>query len=755
MDINEFKRVLTTFADEPADVDIRAGRVVAQVRDDVVEAEIKYSASDDRHLRVSENGQEYSARVWIINRVARIPQLADRILNLTNVNSGGSQFVTPSGRLSADLASEDNKDTEVPDVVAMVGKMASMPVPGATSVLYLTSDAGEGKTTVLNRAAMLQARQYKDRKVSSLIVPIPLGGRSFLTFDDAVIAALVNKLRFNYLYFDSFVELVRLGVVIPAFDGYEEMLVEGSKGEAVSALGNLVQRLDSSGSVLIAARKAFFEYLSFRTQARLLDAIGDRSVAFSRLALSRWSKKQFCEYGSLRGVSDVDSIYETVASRLSETHPLLTRAVLVRRLFDVLDGVDRGELLSLLGRNPQDYFYTFVDAIIKREATEKWLLKVSGELGEPLLTSAEHHLLLSSIAVEMWLSSSNSLRFDVLDLVVDIFCDVGKKNGMVTRQIKERIKQHSLLSSDTSRGQGLGFDHEDFYNFFLGEGLGSILARKSTVETQNFLAMALISQVTVEQAVQYLIRNGVVIASVIECLVSVNNSESGYSTCKENCGALVVRLLECMGGATEGLSLTRFYFPNGVLSGRSLRRVSFFECHFQPTGLNGVFENIEFEACEFERIEVDSGIELHGIRLGDNCVVDSLVIQPGDEHIYDPSVIESKLSSLGLGKREQRLITFAPGDERMKVIERFLRIFLRSTQADEEIIKLRLGKVFAPIFFDSLLPPLIAAAVLEEVPWRGQGVQRRFKLNRPMADIGDAFERSGGDFDRFLKLVEN
>jgi hypothetical protein len=753
MNISEFKRVLTTFADEPADVDIRAGRVVAQVRDDVVEAEIKYSASEDRHLRVLENGQEYSARTWIINRVARIPQLADRVLSVAGANSGGAQFVTPSGRLSADLASEDNKDTEVSDVVAVVGQMASAPIPGATSVLYLTSDAGEGKTTVLNRAAMLQARQYKERTASSLIVPIPLGGRSFLTFDDAVIAALVNKLRFNYLYFDSFIELVRMGVIVPAFDGYEEMLVEGSKGEAVSALGNLVQRLDSSGTVLIAARKAFFEYLSFRTQARLLDAIGDRSVAFSRLALSRWSRKQFCDYGSLRGVSDAGAIYETVASRLSETHPLLTRAVLVRRLFDVLDGVDRGELLGLLGRNPQDYFYTFVDAIIKREATEKWLLKVSGDVGEPLLTSSEHHLLLSSIAVEMWLSSSNSLRFDVIDLVVDIFCDAGKKNGMVTRQIKERIKQHSLLSSETSRGQGLGFDHEDFYNFFLGEGLGSILARKSAVETQNFLAMALISQVTVEQAVQNLIRNRVDIASVIECLVGVNKSESGYSICKENCGALVIRLMECMGDSAEGFVLTRFYFPVGVLSGKSMRNVRFSDCHFQPTGLSGIFDGVEFECCEFERIEVDSSVKIHGMRLDESCVVDSLVVQPGDEHVYDPSVINSILSKLGLGKEEQQSIAFSPGDERMKVVERFLRIFLRSTQADEEIIKLRLGKVFAPIFFDSLLPLLIGSAVLEEVPWRGQGVQRRFKLMRPMAEIGDAFERSGGDFDRFLKLV--
>lgn len=40
MDINTFRRVLTAFADEPSDVDIRLGKVVAQIRDELIDVTI-------------------------------------------------------------------------------------------------------------------------------------------------------------------------------------------------------------------------------------------------------------------------------------------------------------------------------------------------------------------------------------------------------------------------------------------------------------------------------------------------------------------------------------------------------------------------------------------------------------------------------------------------------------------------------------------------------------------------------------------
>lgn len=757
MNLTEFRRIITAFADEPSDVDIRLGKLVSQIRDEVIEVNIQFSGDEDQNLRVVENGQEYPARLWLMNRVARLPQLADRIISTFDQTATAIvklPFVAPSGRMTEELTSSGDVDVPVDDVVDVLVRQASAPLPGATSVLYLTSDAGEGKTTVINRASIIQAHRFKNKETFSLIVPIPLSGRAFLTFDDAVIACLVNKLRFNYLYFDAFMELVKLGVVVPAFDGYEEMLVEGSRGEAVSALGTLVQRLDSSGTIVVAARKAFFEYLSFRTQARLLDALGDRSAAFARLAISRWNKQQFCEYGRLRCSENPESVFETVAMRLGEDHPILTRAVLVRRLFDVLEGADTHALADLLGSSPQDYFFTFVDAIVRREASEKWLARVSGEVMEPLLQQSEHHQLLAQIALEMWQSSSTSIRYDVLDVVVEIFCEGLKKTGAVTRQVKERIKQHSLLSSETARGQGIGFDHEDFQNFYLGEGLGLILSRIAIPDIRSLLSVNIVPAATVEQAVQCCIRHGADLASILCALASINQSEIGYSFCKENCGHLTIRLLECK--KEDGVaSVSRdMYFPSNSFGGRSIKHARFERCHFQPTILvkNSAID-VDFVDCEFERLEVDSmdSTSLCGMSFI-RCHIASILTKSNEELMYDPVMIDDKLQSIGATIADGAPAVKSPGiiDDRLKLVERFLRVFLRHTHVDEDAIRVRLGKGYSSTFFDVVLPHLLSKSVLEQVPWRGQGVQMRFKLARPMSEVDAALEKAGGSFDKFL-----
>lgn len=762
MEINEFRRVLTCFADEPSDVDVRLGKVVAQVRDELIDAKIAYSATPDRYLQVTENDQTYPARMWLVNRIARLPQLADRILSSTSISptaAAHSPFVVPSGYLSADLAvaAGSDIDVHVTNAVDALLSRATDQTPGATSVLYLTSDAGEGKTTIINRAARVQAERYKSKTAMSLIVPIPLSGRAFLTFDDAVIAALVNKLRFNYFYYDAFIALVKMGVIVPAFDGYEEMLVEGSKGEAVSALGNLIQTLDSNGTVFIAARKAFFEYLSFRTQAKLLDAIGDRSASFSRLALSRWSKNQFLSYGRLRNIDSPEDVYETVASRLGADHPLLTRAVLVRRLFDVAAANEkREELAALLGSKPHDYFFTFVDAIIKREASEKWLARVSGEVMEPLLEPTYHHQLLSQIALEMWQSSTTSLRHDILDVIVDLFCESIGKSPITTRQVKERIKQHSLLSVDSGRGNALAFDHQDFHDFFLGEGLGLALSRLSKTEIQSLLSVNIVPAATVEQAVQYLIRHEFDIFPTIDAVKTINDSEGGFTFCKENCGALAMRLAECVttGGAVK---LERMFFSAGALNGRTLTSVEFVKCQFQPTEIgNSHLRMIHFRESEFERLEIKAQFPLKGC-IFTECKIDSLISGMDEDQTYEPGAVAIGLQQAGATVRNDTEGSIAASieiDDRIKTLEKFLRLFLRHTSADEDHIRVRMGKIFAPLFFDQLLPSLLAIGVLEEAPWRGQGVQRRFKLVRPMSEISAALEQSGGTYSGFEAALD-
>ena len=119
---------------------------------------------------------------------------------------------------------------------------------------------GEGKTSLINEMAKQQADKFSRNETDWLLVPIPLGGRHFLRFDDITVGALQNRYRFPFLSTAPSSPLFEWASIVPVFDGFEEMFVENSSGEALSAMGILVAALNSTGALVIAARKAYFEF---------------------------------------------------------------------------------------------------------------------------------------------------------------------------------------------------------------------------------------------------------------------------------------------------------------------------------------------------------------------------------------------------------------------------------------------------------------------------------------------------------------
>lgn len=484
MDFPTFKRVLTAFADTPASLDFGKGKLICEIRDGMIEADVR---TQDGDIVVSENGVDSMATPWIIQRVARLPILADRLLTAFNEPEN---FISPCGSLMDQLDEESAGENEaLGDATGMTLDILGKRPAGCSSVVYLTSDAGEGKTTLITHLARLQAERFKRKETDWLLVPIALGGKPFLRFDDLVVGYLGNKLRFPLFFYEGFMELVKMGVLVPAFDGFEEMFVQSASGDALSAVGQLMQKMESSGTVLIAARKAYFEYQDMRTQARLFDSIGQSSVVFSRVALKRWEKPQFLCYCEKRKVKDAEQIYRSVAERLQPVHPLLTRAVLVKRLLDVATETKTLEgLLQKIGDSPNEYFSVFVKTIVEREAQEKWINR-SGEPHQPLLSVQEHMDLLGNIAQEMWTLATDSLKAEVLDLLTELFCETRKLRPEVTYQVKERTKQHALMIGVNGGNRNFSFDHEEFKNFFLGDAIGRASAKANPNQKMEVLGL--------------------------------------------------------------------------------------------------------------------------------------------------------------------------------------------------------------------------------------------------------------------------
>lgn len=474
MHIDTFKEIIATFSDPGTEMLVDGSKVLFSVNGQVIDAAITTFFGD---VKVDEGSGPVAASIWIMKRLANLPLLAARLKELVPINKN---FVSPSARLLQSLeARPDEVSLETSDALAATVQALSERSPLETTVLYVTSDAGEGKTSLINELASEQASRFLDNKADWLLLPIPLGGRHFLRFDDITIGALQNRYRFPFLYYNSFLALVRMGVIVPAFDGFEEMFVENSSGEALSAMGILVGALNSTGAVLIAARKAYFEFENLKAQEKLYDTISAYSVGFGKLELCRWSKKEFLKYCTLRKIATPEMVYERVRARLGPDHALLTRPVLVKRLVDIAGASDSLEsFIDQIQVSGADFFSVFVRGIIEREAHEKWIDR-SGEVGTALLTVNEHVELLAHVALAMWDARVDSLKRDLLEFESDLYCEVKRKSAQQSQQIRERLRGHALLITSSNISNAVEFDHDEFRLFFLGEGLANVLKNNS------------------------------------------------------------------------------------------------------------------------------------------------------------------------------------------------------------------------------------------------------------------------------------
>jgi hypothetical protein len=752
MDLATLKDVLAAFADDRADLIVDRSHLLVQIQGEVISATITIREGT---LYVTEDGQTQSASRWVADRVAQLPLVAERIASIFRENP---RLVRPRGLLLDQLdEAPQEQPRPVDDALAEASKVLSRRPAGMCYVLYLTSDAGEGKTTLINALAHQQAAAYKNRNADWLLLPFSLGGNPFLRLDDVIAAGLLNQLRIRRFYLEGFLRLVRLGYIVPALDGFEEVFVETS-GDAVSSLGNLISKLQGEGTLLIAARKAYFEFKRLDRQARLFDAIRNFDVGFGRLALERWDRREFVNYCRFAGVSNPEALYDDLQRRLKPGHPLISRAFFVSRIAEFAQTAEGVQFLQHLQHQAQEDFKPFIDGILEREVREKWLDKDS-QPAQPLLDASEHYELLRLLAEEMWISKRGSLPKETVDSLAEIYCESHKKSPSHARQVQERLPHHALLVAD-AYGTQISFDHEHFKEFFLGEQLGEYIRQRSASDIRKLLRVDSLPAWTLDSAVSLALRSGESPAALIAAISEVAATEGPTSYVRENGGGLCLRLAEKWLGADEQAVIRSMSLPQHALANRILCNVRFESCYFRSTVVSSQLRQVVFDECEFEHIEAEDNYCFQGITFED-CVVHGLTVTHGDQAVdfYDPVDIEAYLTQSGAAvvKASQKVLISNPppvDDEEILIVRKLLAIFRRSTQVSEDVIRLRLGR-HSGRFFQDVKNDLLHAGVLSPVKHRGSDVKQRFRLGRSMAGIADALAESRGSYSKFLSIVRS
>lgn len=748
MNIDQFKKILLSFADSQTDIETDKNEIVIRIRDEIIEITL---IRKELELFVVENETSQPAITWIVNRLAKIHQLADRILDFIPEEKN---FICPKGELLADIdKNPDEKSELVNNSLEAVIDVVTSSSALASNVLYITSDAGEGKTTLINELARQQAMKFKEKKSSWILVPIMLGGRPFLRFDDVIIASLVNRFRFPNYYYESFLELVKLGIIVPAFDGFEEMFMESSSGEALSALGQLMNKLDSQGSILIAARKAYFDFKSFTLQAKLFDTIGQNYVSFSKISLCRWEEKHFVEYSEKREVREASKIYQTLSQILSPEHSILTRAVLVKQLIDIIVADNDYEKLArqIKSGESENYFQKFVEAIIEREAKTKWIDR-AGETAQPLISVEDHFYLLSYIAQEMWINNTDSLKAEILDIVTDMFAEQKKLSPIIHRQIIERIKQHALIINSPSLRNNFSFDHDEFREFFLGKAILNRISEKDRHILLTILKASLLPSQTLSTIVSDIKNSSINPKDAEEFLYKLCDNEGPISYARENLGAIILSLIT--GEQSAPIRVKGLNLPPNSLNKLTLNNIAFFNCYFQGTNLEHTkITSCNFIDCTFDRLEFYTSTSISKCKL-ENCLIKCVYEEKTDNKYYNPGQILTVLERNNFTIKQENLDAVRTkitkeSDEKLMLAERVIRRFIKSTHLNENVFKIKLGK-FYTTFENKVLPELLKKKILIEVEYFGSGNQKRFKLGKNMQEIEKALEFSNGNFDNFI-----
>ncbi|MEI6890840.1 MAG: hypothetical protein V5783_01600 [Pontiella sp.] len=758
MRLDEFKRILDVFADPTSEFITEDNEFMVEINGQTVGGILKATCGE---ISVSDvDADNYiPATQWIIHRVAKLDLLAARLIDKLSGVDNVDEFISPELELSTSLEQESGEiesieSGAVDKIVELVEQESSF----STDVFYLVSDAGEGKTTLINEVSKRQAYRFKAGESQKLIVPIFLGGRTFLRFDDITVGVLQNRYRFSYLHYSAFIELIRLGVIIPAFDGFEEMFVETSTGEANSALGNLLNSLTSEGTLIIATRKAYFDFHEVKNQEKLFDAIAGYSVEFKKIEIRRWDKKQFLEYCDKCCVSDAKELYSEISNKIGERHSLLTRPVLVKQLMKVVqETASISELLEKVYSSGDSYFSTFVRAIVEREVTEKWLDRSGGDVASPLLSIEEHCGLLSEIAVEMWNSKIAYIKHDMLEFTVDYFCECRQKTPPITSQVKKRINNHALLSASDNASNTVEFDHDEFYQYFLGEAVASRLLSSSN-NLDNTLTLLQKGELTsqAKSICALAIARADDGGKVVQRLKDVIGLDSRASFVHANATHILLSILNTTEN-NKPLTIEGMSFAASSTEHLTLSRVSFKDCYFERLCITDAkLVECSFENSRFSRIDLSSKSKVTGCLFSKNNIIDSIYLDDQDTHVYTPEMINQIVMSCFGTEQDSPVVKDVVSyveDLEIKLIKKLLMYFLRSTHIGESIIRMKMG-IHAHHFTTDVLPYLLESRVFREIDDHGSSGDRRFRLNVSLETMHSLIDRSHGSYNEFIDRVD-
>jgi hypothetical protein len=532
---------------------------------------------------------------------------------------------------------------------------------GGTRIVFLSAQAGQGKSSLLDVFTVRQAARFLSNESSKICLYVDAQGRGLARLDEAI-ARQLNDLQFMLSY-NAVVSLVREGLLTLVVDGFDELI--GSRGtydDAFGSLSNFIETLEGRGTLVAATRSSYFTE-EYGSRGSLLDADDELAYELVLVDLLSWDKKSQREY--FRSV-----VAEAALSRQS--------ARLAQREFNRLQSADNANLLSrplfardmsLLVidewafsageeiRSTPELVSVLADSYIRREVETKLLTRDRSAI-LPAEKLAQYYV---EIAGEMWRLETRELDSRTLKELAELLIEEWNLSTESGDIVRARYASLPFLETHGS-SRTAAFEHEVFFSYFLAKSLAPEIWNARPGVAQALLSKAALDAVAADFIGSELWRLAESIDAAINRLCDVAQVRHPREPqIRLNCGALIAALLRAGSRATaESIVLSRVAHVD--LAGEDLSRVEL---------QVGELEDVEFARCDFSgtRMSSDSTkavslrdplfdppttrLSLVGLDVGSAVQGIRVIRETGIQVEYDAGRVAAILREVGLVESEE------------------------------------------------------------------------------------------------------
>lgn len=626
-------------------------------RDDIERVVEIVVDADGEPVTVAEGGSTVHYNAYFASSdMADLAQLARTMLRSLSVSE---LFVVPRLRQSVHRG----------DASTELLEQLNAPSP-VTKLLFLTGDAGAGKSQLLTRCARAAAEQYLESNTGALLLYVNAQGRGLARLTEAL-AAETQDLRSKFTY-HAVARLARMGLVRVIIDGFDELIGgQGTYEDAFGSLAAFVEELAGRGALVAAARSTYFEQ-EFMSRVDASAALGSSLWSLEALEIAPWGETEVRDYvhqfSSSQAAEAVDEASLLEALLSEPMLALRSKPFFVAKLCELFDPASAASERFMEGLTG-----AVIEAYVEREVKTKLV----DSTGSAYLTAAQFTELLDEVAEEMWRQETREIHARGLRELFDLFGEVAGLSETHRRLLWDQATTRAMLRSGR-KPQTVMFEHELFFGHFLAAYLVAVVE-----EGPQRVADALSRGNVPIDAAQQFCQRAVLAEDSLRGLLETfeeayRRTPRALSLVQQNVGTIAVELLKSI-PRSERIQLKGGIIGVADTAGKVFADVDFVNVEFRRSDLRGArFEGCTFTGCLWNEIKISHETRFDGSTV-DLADFSGLVFDDGDQlkTLYAPAEMLEVLREIGAASIPAAIARSVPAPH-LEVVELLVRELRRA-----------------------------------------------------------------------------